>query len=367
MRLGLPLAPLALLVALTGAACAAPTDDDAGDGSAAATESAPPAWSKASELSENLPAIQTFFAKGTFGAFEGVNGVAISHVSFVLPAAREKAALVFFPGRTESLLKYAETAWDLTRRGYSVYIMDHRGQGFSGRILISEPQKGYVDAFGDYITDAKTFVDTVVRARPHDKVVGIGHSMGGAILTMYAMREPDAFSGIVLASPMHKIKFPVGSAGEYAMQGLAKAGTATEYAWTQGPYNRHRENDYSTSEVRWGGYEDRLLASAPKAVLGGATNRWVDEAIKATREIREQAGSLKTPALLLVPSAENDTAVDSDASTKVCKTAKNCRKADEFAATKDEAGAMHELFIEADYHRSRALDEIVHFVDGLTR
>jgi lysophospholipase len=366
MRLGLPHASLALLAALTGAGCAAPTEDDAGDGSAASTETAPPAWSKEAELPRNLPAIQTFFAKGAYGQFAGVGGISIAHVSFVLPAAREKAALVFFPGRTESLLKYAETAWDLTRRGYSVYIMDHRGQGFSGRML-PDPQKGYVDAFGDYIADATTFVDTVVRAKPHAKVVGIGHSMGGAILTMYAMRKPEAFTGIVLASPMHKIIFPAGITGEYAAQGLAKAGTATAYAWTQGPYNRRRKNDYSTSEVRWGGYEDRLLASEPTAVLGGATNRWVDEAIKATREIRGQAHMLKTPSLLLVPGADADTAVDSDASTKVCQAAKNCRKADEFVASKLVPGAMHELFIEADAHRSRALDEIVGFVDGLER
>ena len=40
--------------------------------------------------------------------------------------------VVISSGRTESLLKYDETVYDLHSAGYSVFIHDHRGQGLSG-------------------------------------------------------------------------------------------------------------------------------------------------------------------------------------------------------------------------------------------
>lgn len=353
------LAALAVFTTLGSAACVGPDEDgDAGDLSSASTE-APPAWTREADLARgSAEAIRRWFDEnGRFGEMDGTAGVKIRHVSFEVPRAREKAALVFFQGRTESYLKYAETTRDLTARGYSVYLFDHRGQGLSGRLL-PDRQKGHVDAFANYVTDAKAFVDRVVARRPHAKVVGIGHSMGGAILTSYAMKHPDAFAGVVLASPMHKMTFPMWAGGEFGALQIAELGTPDAYAVSQGPYDRNRENDYSTSSVRWGIFEDLLVTKYPEAALGGVTNRWLVESIRASREIREQAGKLVTPTLLLQPTA--DEIVDAEAQDKVCRAARRCR-------TVKFEGAKHELFIEADTHRSRALDEIVGFVDALGR
>ncbi|MCT6568541.1 alpha/beta fold hydrolase, partial [Staphylococcus aureus] len=43
--------------------------------------------------------------------------------------------VVVVPGRIESYVKYPEVAYDLFQQGYDVIVLDHRGQGRSGRIL----------------------------------------------------------------------------------------------------------------------------------------------------------------------------------------------------------------------------------------
>lgn len=345
---------LALLALLTLAACAAPVEDDASDDASALGEVPNAGWSRAADARAELPRtiLPWFHREGRFGELEGAAGVPIRHASFVVP--REKAAIVFFQGRGESYLKYAEVTWDLTRHGYSVYLFDHRGQGSSGRML-PDRQKGYVDAFANYVSDAKRVVAEVVLARRHARVVGVGHSMGGAILTSYAMSHPDDFAGIVLSAPMHKINFPAWAGGEWTALKLAEQLTPDAYAPSQGPFDPNRANLCTTSDARWKAF-NQLYIDYPETALGGTTNKWLVESILATRDLRERAGRLAAPTLLLQPTA--DEVVDGEAQDKVCKAAKRCR-------TLRFEGAKHELFIEDDAHRTRALEETLRFVDGL--
>ena len=72
----------------------------------------------------------------------------------IKPPAEEVGAIVISNGRTESMAGYPELIWDLHQQGYSVYILDHRGQGFSTRLL-PDPQKSYVEKFEDYVDDLR--------------------------------------------------------------------------------------------------------------------------------------------------------------------------------------------------------------------
>ena len=38
-------------------------------------------------------------------------------------------------GRAENMLKWTELAYDVYQQGYDVLIFDHRGQGYSQRLL----------------------------------------------------------------------------------------------------------------------------------------------------------------------------------------------------------------------------------------
>ena len=100
-------------------------------------------------LSEDFPTkIVPFYASGTSGEFAGKENKKIRYRIFALsdrPA--EQGAIVISSGRTEGMIKYQELIYDLSRQGYSVYIHDHRGQGYSERINPKKPELGLVESF----------------------------------------------------------------------------------------------------------------------------------------------------------------------------------------------------------------------------
>lgn len=68
--------------------------------------------------------------------------------------------MILVNGRAENMLKWTELAYDFYQQGYDVLLFDHRGQGYSQRII---SQKGHLDEFRFYTDDmAKS-----LKKRPH--------------------------------------------------------------------------------------------------------------------------------------------------------------------------------------------------------
>lgn len=95
--------------------------------------------------------------------FKGVDDVPVRFVRFC--AQHNDRLVLICPGRIESYVKYAEVAYDLFHCGFDVMIIDHRGQGRSGRLL-SDTHRGHVVNFSDYVDDwprsgsSRWFTDT---------------------------------------------------------------------------------------------------------------------------------------------------------------------------------------------------------------
>ena len=157
-----------------------------------------------SDYADQYPAkVLPFYNNGTFSQFSGTNALLIKYAAF--EQDNETNSLIIIHGKSESYIKYAEVVYDLQGLGMSCYLMDARGFGFSERILDDDPQKVYVDRFDDYVDDLKTFIDTLIKAKPHARIFILAHSLGGCVAARYLEKYPDDITAAVLSSPMLQI------------------------------------------------------------------------------------------------------------------------------------------------------------------
>ncbi|MBL0600011.1 alpha/beta fold hydrolase [Aeromonas jandaei] len=291
------------------------------------------------------------------GEFKGKDGIAIRYAA--LRQEKVDRAILIVNGRVESYLKYQELAWDLWRQGYSLYLIDHRGQGMSGRML-NDPQKGYVDQFDDYVVDLKQFHDQIIMADQPAKLFLLAHSMGGAISARYLERWPDDIKAAVLSSPMLGIN--LGGLPKWLAKGLASTiGTVggwfgePPYGPGQGPYQDHgfADNELTHSQSRYQAFR-QIYEQHPQIKLGGATAHWIYQGITGADAAIADSGAIKTPLLLL--QAGNDSVVDNAAQDAFCTKA-SCEGGKPLRIE----GAWHELFIESDDKRQPALTAMLDF------
>jgi lysophospholipase len=308
--------------------------------------------------------VETYWQEnGKKGSFAGVDGINIHYMTFI--HENEVGAIVISTGRTDSYIKYKELVFDLSRQRYSVYIHDHRGQGFSDRILRDERQKGHVDKFDDYVTDLDTFVKTVVRSKPHHRLFVLGHSMGGGIATLYIETYPDVFDAAALSAPMHEpdatILFSAPSSCLWfrwtdwfcpkCWPGFSdKPYTATEFK---------EDNGYTHSKVRYKLFRTKMYENE-KLQLGGPTRRWCGEACAASSRMLENTSKIRIPVLVL--QAGVDTAVTPEGQNRFCENLqKETGKACHGGRPRRIDGAYHDLLIETDTYRIPAVSAILDF------
>ncbi len=315
-------------------------------------------------MGQGSDAAERTWGFGQGGSFEGVDGIEIRYRCF--PASGARPGVVISNGRTEFMLKYAETVRELGAAGFAVYILDHRGQGFSGR-MTADPEVGHVERFDDYVDDLASFVEHVVRPAQAEHPGGgeqplllLAHSMGGAIASLYLARHADVFAAAALCSPMHQIA-PGG--GEPLLEGVMSAvagiGRADGYAPLRGPY---RDRSFESYADRPGEamthdrerYEAmrRLATGHPEVRLGGPSSRWIREAVRGSRRARRDAGRIATPLLLL--QAGEDGVVRPEGQREFADAAPKCR-------LERIDGAYHEMLIESDRYRAPVMREILAF------
>lgn len=308
--------------------------------------------------------IWPWFLASEQGQFAGQRGVMLHYRAFLQKdRAREKGAIVISSGRTEGLIIYPELLHDLWKQNYSVYIHDHRGQGFSGGRIVGK-QRGDVDAFDNFVSDLETFVDTIVRPRNHRKLFLLAHSMGGGIASLYLEKRPEVFAAAVLVAPMHDPLLPgpvTGKDRTWLLCGgswlVQKGFTPHEYAIGQKDYARfpfaHPNNDLTHSEARWE-HTRNIYDRWRGARVGGPTHRWIRQACDAAKRARANADDVTIP--ILIVQAGSDTAVRNEAQEEFCKKAPHCRGV-------TIPGALHALFLERDDFRLATLNATIDFLN----
>ncbi len=116
-----------------------------------------------------------------------------------LPSGEPRAHLLIVHGYAEHSSRYQHLAAFLNLHGIAVYSFDLRGHGQS------EGKQAYVDRFELYLKDLTAVLDRVRLGAAKKPVFLFGHSMGGAIVTMYVITRQPKIDGVILSGPALKV------------------------------------------------------------------------------------------------------------------------------------------------------------------
>ena len=293
--------------------------------------------------------------------FTGVDQVPVRYVRFCSP--QHQRVVVVCPGRIESYVKYAELAYDLFHSGYDVLIIDHRGQGRSGRLL-SDSHRGHVVNFTDYVEDFNLFYQHELVPGKWQKRYLLAHSMGGAIAALWLEKNSDAFDAVALCAPMFGIivRWPEWIVRHILDWAEGHPRVREKYAlgtgrWRALPFHM---NVLTHSEARYR-RNLRFYADEPALRVGGPTLHWVREGIIAGEKVLAGATAITTPIFLL--QAEEERVVDNRAHLRFCQLRAAAGYPCEGEKPYVIEGAYHEILFEKDDMRARALNAILAFFE----
>jgi len=132
------------------------------------------------------------------GRFNGAENTNLFEQSWTPVKGNSKALVIFVHGLKDHSDRYAEVGRKLSQNGFGIYSFDLRGHGDS------EGRRVWTDSFDDYITDLEIFYDRVHNLEPNKPIFLFGHSMGGAIVTTFVLKNSRPVAGLILSAPALK-------------------------------------------------------------------------------------------------------------------------------------------------------------------
>lgn len=295
------------------------------------------------------------------GYIKGINNIELYYEKYINDEA--KGNIVISHGFGEFTEKYNEMIYYFLNCGYSVFIIEHRGNARSSRLGKDSCQIS-VERFDNYIEDFKTFLEEVVIPEGRNKILLLfAHSMGGGIGSAFLEKYPEYFNGAVMSSPMHEI-----NTGKYpkiialtVSSFLVAIGKGNEYLPGQKPYTGRRKfPSRSTNSKHRYNYQYNLIENNESYQTGGSSAKWYYEAMKAVKGVIKPKNASKVKIPVMILQTELDTHVIPDAHYKFAENAKNCR----VVIVK---GSKHESYFENDDITFHVIDKIIDFYNKLTR
>lgn len=299
-------------------------------------------------LAELLP----FFEQFPTQYLSGKRNIKLAYRHLIQPESAVRKLMILVNGRAENMLKWSELAYDFYHQGYDVLLFDHRGQGYSQRII---PQKGHLDEFHFYVDDMAKIIEKVTALFSYSTQHLLAHSMGALIATYYLANCDHHINKAVLSSPFYGIllKHPIRDQLIIALMNIL--GQGERYVFGKGPYQQahleYNELTFCKTRMKW---MNRVNRKNPAINLGGPTFRWVHLCLNAIKRLPKVIPKIEIPILIL--QAEKEKIVDNNNLEKLTALFPNARCEVVF-------NAKHEVLFEKDNVRRNVLKSVNHFLN----
>ena len=152
----------------------------------------PPAWREVQPVQATAGAVPH-----RTGTFEGRNGARLFEQSW--HATDPRAALVVHHGLRSYSAHYSDFAGHLAAHGVSTYAYDMRGHGRSSG------HRATLTGFDDLLDDLDHFIASVRQREPGRPIFLMGHSVGGAVVSLYVAKRRPALAGLIVLAPALRI------------------------------------------------------------------------------------------------------------------------------------------------------------------
>lgn len=147
-----------------------------------------------------VPSAEAPGAGHVTGSFRGPDGTLLFEQSWH-PPGPARAAIVIHHGLKSHSGEYDAFARRAVALGYAVYAYDMRGHGRS------EGRRAALDDFGPLLDDLSTFLERV-RVQERAPIFLMGHSVGGAVVTLFTLERRPPIAGLVVLAPAIRIDSP---------------------------------------------------------------------------------------------------------------------------------------------------------------
>ena len=131
------------------------------------------------------------------GTFSGFQKVKIFY-QYWTPDRPPKAVLLLVHGLADHSSRFQTFVEYFVERDYAIAALDLRGHGKSGGA------RGYINRFDNFLADLELFNKQVHQDFPGEKIFPVGHSIGGTVLTAFAIRYQNEFAGLIFSAPVLK-------------------------------------------------------------------------------------------------------------------------------------------------------------------
>ena len=114
---------------------------------------------------------------------------------------KTKAVIVLAHGMGEHSNRFQDIAKSLTNNNFSVVALDHFGHGKT------EGKRGHNPGFEAILDSIDFIIKKAKKLFPNLPVFLYGHSMGGNVVTNFALRRKEDLKGVIATSPFLKLAF----------------------------------------------------------------------------------------------------------------------------------------------------------------